>query len=74
MAKSSPRCSSVKRTTTFPQLPDWLSRHDVKNFLGISLSAADGLIHRLPHRFFGKHLRISKTFLSPDTRVKKGAR
>lgn len=69
-----PRLSSVTRRTSFDRLPDWLSRHDVQNFLGISLASADGIIHRRPHRFFGKHLQISKYLLVPDVpRSKRGA-
>jgi hypothetical protein len=64
----------VNRTTAYEQLPTWLSRRDVQAFLGVSLSTADGLIHKLPHRFFGKHLRISKVFLAPDLpRTRRGA-
>lgn len=65
MAKLSRR-SFVRRNTPFNSLPDWLSRREVVTYAGISLAAADSLIHRLPHRKFGKHLRISKFFFAPD--------
>lgn len=63
--------SRVTRVTPFQRLPDWLSRDDVKNYAGISISAADHLIHKLPFRKFGKHVRVSKLFFAPDE-VRRG--
>lgn len=65
------RRSFVRRTTTFDALPDWLSRKDVVTYTNISLAAADSLIHKLPYRRFGRHLRVSKFFFAPDE-VRRG--
>ncbi len=60
------RSSRIARSTPYDLLPAWLGRKDVCKFLGISLASADGIIHRYPHRFFGKHLRIAKHFFAPS--------
>lgn len=59
------RRTTVTRATPFNNLPDWLSRCEVQAYVGISKSSTDGLIHNLPRRFFGKHLRISKYLFKP---------
>ena len=65
MPARSPR-SRVTRTTPYESLPDWLSRDDVRRYGGLSIGAADHLIHTLPFRKFGKHIRVSKLFFAPD--------
>ena len=60
------RSSAITRATAFANLPDWLSRDDVCHYAGISLASADRLIHKLPRCRFGKHIRVSKYFFSPD--------
>lgn len=60
------RHSVVTRTTPFPKLPDWLSRVELRTFLGISKSSADRLLDRFPCRYFGKHKRVSKYHFKPE--------
>ena len=65
--KSSPPKFSVTRDTPWASLPDWLSTRNVQAYLGLG---EDALYNRLksgelPHRRFGRFIRVPKEALRP---------
>lgn len=68
MAKPPPPLSSkVRRTTPFANLPDWLSSREVQVYLRLGRDAFRARLKsgELPHRRFGRLIRVPKKALQP---------
>jgi excisionase family DNA binding protein len=56
-----------ERTVSFKELKDWLSPNECRAYLGISKSKIYEMIqaNELPHRKFGRLIRIPKSAIEP---------
>ena len=61
------RSSSVTRTTAFADLPQWLTSYEVRAFLHLSRDSFFARLKSgdLPHRRFGRLVRVPKEALRP---------
>jgi len=71
MAAKSATCpasthSPLKEPQSYSALNEWLGPRDIAQYLSVPYSTAYKLIKRLPHRKFGKHVRVAKHLLSAD--------
>jgi excisionase family DNA binding protein len=60
-----PHPSKLDRRTPLADLPEWLSVQEFYQYVGIGRSAAYELLRRgeIPHRKFGRSVRVPKTAL-----------
>ena len=67
--KSFPTKCSVRRTTPFADLPDWLSSREVQAYLRLGRDAFRARLKsgELPHRRFGRLIRVPKESLRPTS-------
>ena len=63
---STTKSTQQHQTQSYATLNEWLGARDIARYLSIPYSTAFKLIKRLPHRKFGKHLRIPKHLLHAD--------
>lgn len=71
MAKQSSSCPSPnpnhpKEPQSYSALNEWLGPRDISQYLSVPYTTAYKLIKRLPHRKFGKHVRVAKHLLCAD--------
>jgi excisionase family DNA binding protein len=58
----------MTRTVPYEQLPEFLTPEEARAYLAISRNGMYELLRRgeIPHRRFGRLIRIPKTALAPD--------
>ena len=56
----------LKAPQSYSSLNEWLGPRGISQYLSIPYSTAYKLIKRLPHRKFGKHVRVAKHLLCAD--------
>jgi excisionase family DNA binding protein len=61
---------TITRATPWQELPEWLTAHEVADYLDLSRNGAYDLIRRgeIPSRRIGRAIRIPRAALAPDAR------
>lgn len=65
-ARPTPALDQSQEPQSYSSLNEWLGPRDISRYLSVPYSTAYKLIKKLPHRKFGKHVRVAKHLLCAD--------